>query len=277
MSEGRTMPTVRRLSSVAALATLIACGRGAGPGKPPTVDELFEADLAASGGRAAWESIRTIRSEGTLNTTSDRAVGEVVMVARAPNLRHMFITTPSQVMESGCDGTTTWSVDGKDDPRILTGGQAARALRDASIKSLDWRRQYERGDVVGPVTYHDHPAWKVVFKAADLTTTVYYDRATHLELGKDSTERTPSGDITSRMYFPSYRRFGAIKQPDTITTNFGDELMVIKIETLDLNPRLQPTAFALPPEVAALRDAIADDAPPVDEPAPPPPPSDDAR
>lgn len=271
------MPTVRRVSSLAAIATLIACGRGAsGPGRPPTVDELFEADLAASGGRKAWESIRTIRSEGTLNTTSDRSVGEVVMVARAPNLRHMLITSSAQVMESGCDGATTWSDDGKDDPRILTGDQAARALRDASIKSLDWHKQYERGDVVGPVTYHDHPAWKVVFQAAGVTTTVYYDRATHLELGKDSTETTPGGDITSRIYFRSYRRFGAIKQPDAIATNFGDELMVIKIEALDVNPRLMPDAFALPSGVAALRDAIAADAPPADDPAPPPPPGDDA-
>lgn len=278
MSQASARTSLMRTSSVAALATLIACGSGAsGPGKAPTVDELFEADLAASGGRTAWASIRTLRSEGTLNTTSDRAVGEVVMVARAPNLRHMLIMTPGQVIESGCDGATTWSVDGKDEPRVLTGDQAARALRDASIKSLDWRRQYERGDVVGPVTYHDHPAWKVVFTAADVTTTVYYDRATHLELGKDSTERTPGGDVTSRMYFPSYRRFGAIKQPDTITTNFGDELMVIKIETLDVNPRLQPHAFALPPDVAALRDAIAADAPPADDPAPPPPTGDDAR
>lgn len=61
---------------------------------------------------------------------------------------------------------------------------------------------------------------------------------------------------------PPNRRFAAIKQPDEIATNVGDELMVIKIETLDVNPRLMPDAFALPPDVAALRDAIAADAPP---------------
>jgi carboxyl-terminal processing protease len=81
-------------------------------GSSPSVASIFDAYLAASGGRAAFEKITNRVSKGTVELTSLGMTGTVEFVEQSPDKLSVIITAPGfGVMQETYDGARGWLQD----------------------------------------------------------------------------------------------------------------------------------------------------------------------
>lgn len=241
---------MRTLPIATAMLALAACGgRTERAASAPSVDEVLEAELAATGGRAAWTAIRTLHVRGSLAAPGLEGTFEVT--AEAPNRTHMIMRIPgSPPMEEGCDGTASWKR--QQGIRLATGDELARELREAAIKTLDWHTEYDSIAVAGPAIFASRPTWRVVGTMPGLTKTMYFDRETKLQLGEKRTETEGGVTSTARMTMSDYRTYGAIQLPATVDVTEGAFTMRLTLDEVTLDQPVPAGLFAPPPETAEL-------------------------
>jgi len=238
-----------------AAASAAACGHSSAPaGPPPTVDEVMEAFVEATGGRAAWDGVTAIRGRGRAEFLPAKLTATIEMTIRKATGKRIHLEVPGAgTMESGVTGDVAWEWSDAEGARILTGLDRKRELLDLEIcDELDWHRKYEDGKVVGAADYRGRPAWKLerVDRVGDLEIS-YYDRDTHLALGGE--DESTTGSEPDRTRVVAYADVPPIKFPNVIEMAGRGRTLRITLDTIEINPDLPADVFALPPAVAVLR------------------------
>lgn len=221
----------------------------------PTAESIIEAYIEATGGRAAREAVHSLRGSGTIRITKLGIGGKIAMMMQAPNLAHVIVDIDGLGRtENGCDGTTVWEKNSMTGARILEGAERERSLRDGMLHAdLIWRELFPKVELLGKADFEGRPAWKVQLTstAGDLET-AYYDRETHLQLGKEAIAKTQMGEIPTRSHYAHYARYGAITLPDKIIESTQGMDIELTLDQVELNPTLPADAFAVPADVVPL-------------------------
>jgi outer membrane lipoprotein-sorting protein len=227
------------------------------PAEPakPTAESILEDYVTATGGRAAREAVTSMRATGTMRIAKLGVGGRLEMQMKAPNLMRLSIEIEGLgKMESGSDGKTVWEKNAMTGARVLEGNERERALRGAMLQSdLMWRELYTKVELVGEVEFEGHPAYKL-----EMTTplgdveTVYFDRETKLELGKEEVSKTQMGEFPTRSVFYDYKTYGSIKMSSRMTETAQGVETELTLENVELNPTLAADAFVLPADIKPL-------------------------
>ena len=260
------------LAVAAALAT--ACGGGAKapagpadpasptePGGPPsgeltTAEAVIEASIAAQGGRERIGKVQSMRQTGTFGIPQMKLTGSMTTVAAPPR---NFVATIELAgigtIRRGLTGDLAWEVSPMTGARIVTGGERAQFLREATFNAeLIWKQLYPKAELAGVVEFAGQPAYKVVLTAADDDTqTRYFAKDTLLPLGAEMVAKSQMGNIPGESMLSDWRDVGGIKFPHKVVQKQGPQAFEILIDKIELDPALDPSAFALPPEIAALQ------------------------
>ena len=236
-----------------ALLLLAAPAFAADDIKPEAILDKY---VEVTGGRAAYEKIKTEVATGTLEITSIGLSGTLTIYQAAPDKAYTTIEFSGGVgkAEEGSNGQVAWAINGMQGARIKEGDERASSLRrDALNADIRWRDFYTKAELAGTEDVGGKACYKVVLTPNEGgAETRYYDKSSNLLVKVVMPITTPEGAATAEMALSDYRDEGGILVPHTISQKVPGADILVKIETVKHNPEIPAGRFDLPAEIKAL-------------------------
>ncbi|MCH2136782.1 MAG: outer membrane lipoprotein-sorting protein [Phycisphaerales bacterium] len=262
----------------AALTSLAVLAQSTPPGGPaqpsqeaqPSAKEalssaetIIERCIEATGGRAAWEAITSIRGMGTVSLTGLPAQGrfmvsqtrtgfrmDVDMFSQGPDAAWVKVTSQSTVR----NGDHTWREGENAPPRLVTGPTRDDLLRKSTFNPLlDLDRWYDAISVEGMEEVDGNQCWKIKLEPKDP------DDPTELRwFGVDDglmikLAQTPAGGgVTSELTLSDYRPVGGVLLNHVmIVSNLGASFER-RFDAMQIDVSIDPCLFEPPASIASL-------------------------
>lgn len=246
---------VGRLATFAAGAMLVVAPALRAQSLPPAA-ELVAKHVAAIGGKDALAKIKSMEQKGTMEipTMGLNATVEGVMASPSRMVSKQTIPGIGEIA-GGFDGTTGWSMNPMQGPRVLAGAELEQAKEQADFEgnmtyALD---RYSSVETVGLVDFANEKAYKVKFvrKGSGRETITYFSQATGLAIGGEMTQDSEMGKIQLTSVSSDYKDFSGIKMATRTEVTMGPTKIITTIQDVKFNTA-PATAFELPAQVKAL-------------------------
>lgn len=222
-----------------------------GPPSPqptPTADEVYSKYIAAIGGQANIDKIKSRVLKGS--TAQANGVVSFEISQAAPDKFHIVATTPTGAFARGFNGTAGWE-KGPQGVRALSAAEVAQLqnsigfLRHVRLKeqfaSLRWR---------GIQSIGDRRAYLVIGTTADnRQERLFFDTSTGLLLRRISYMATLLGLIPEQIDFEDYRDVDGVKFPFTIRVSsieVGNPVSTRTFSEMKLNLPVDDKKFNMP-------------------------------
>lgn len=204
----------------------------------PTVDQIIEKYIQATGGKAAHEKLNSRVSKGQFEIPAMGAGGSLESYAKAPNKVKTTITIEGfGVVEQGFDGTVGYSSDPQNGLHEMTGDELASTKRDADFYgNLKIKEYFPKMTVRGKDKVGDHEVYVVDAVTAEGSAEVFYfDTQNGLLVRSDSQRATPQGKMAIQVYMDDYKEVDGVKVPFTIRQENEAMAFVIKFSEIKHN------------------------------------------
>lgn len=219
----------------------------------PDARSLLDRYVHETGGMAMRE-LQSIRTAGTFNLPAMGAAGDLEMIQARPNLITMKVTIPGLgEIRSGFDGSTGWTLNPMEGPRLLSGGELTQirddaafdsSLRDASLVAS--METVEKTQAAGRDCYKVKMTWKSGRETFDC-----FDAENGLLVATWLTAETAMGAVESTVLYGEYKQFGAVRLPTRTTQQVMGQEFVIIVTNVDFTA-VDKAAFTPPAEIQAL-------------------------
>jgi hypothetical protein len=215
-----------------------------------TAEQVLDKYLIASGGRAAYENMKTMVTTASLELVEPGLRGTMILSQRSPD-KLLVTTTIDQIGEArqGFDGKVGWSKDKLQGLRTLEGLELSRFRMSANTDLfMRWRSFFREVSLQGTRKVGDRTAHVVRMLPQEGDALVgYFDTKTFLPVRMDGTFQGPQGEIPIVTHLSDYRTAGGIKVPYLMRQRVGDAMtMVIKISDVKVNAPVDDAIFAKP-------------------------------
>lgn len=247
---------LRPLALVAAAALALGGGAYAGQDVLPKAETLLDGYVKASGGKEAYEKIRSTLTTGTI------AVGDVKGTLKAyhaaPNLSYTLIEFEGiGRFEEGVDGRNAWGLDAMNGARLKEGDHKALSLRMATFNApLHWRKLNRKVETLAlePLDGRDHYKVRLTPESGgDMT--VWFDKQTGLQSRLALTANLNGTDTAIEVDFSDYREVAGVKLAHKVRQRVLGREQIVTIERVEVNADIPKERFDPPPAVTALIDA----------------------
>jgi len=218
-------------------------------------EAILDKYVEVTGGRAAYEKIKTEIATGTLELTSMGLSGTLTSYRAAPDKSYTVIDFAGiGQAEQGSNGEVAWSINAQEGPRIKQGDERATALRsDAMHPEVRWRDYYKKAELAGTEDIDGKPCYKVVLTPNEGgAETRYYDKSSNLLLRVMLPVTTPQGAMTVEQNLSDYRDEGGILVPHTLMQKIPNLDILVKIDSVKRNVDIPASRFDVPAEIKAL-------------------------
>jgi hypothetical protein len=215
----------------------------------PSVEQILDKYLAASGGRVAWQKLNTRVSTGTVDVPAMNVAGTVEMREKAPRRILVTVTISGAVFTQGFDGTVGWSNDPQNGVREQTGPELAETRRDADFyHPLDMHVLYSKFKVLGAENVGEHLTYMMEATPADGgdPDKLYFAADTGLLVRAISQHHSPEGVDSIQEDFGDYRTVDGIQMPFSIHQTSPQMDFTIKIDEVHHNVALDDAQFSKP-------------------------------
>lgn len=250
--------TRRPLRALALLAALVAACSPSPSAEPPApanqVDEIVAAHLAARGGEERLQALRSIRQTGTV-TASDGRTARIVREIQRPGLFRLEFTYQGTTSVFAHDGTTGWQVaplQGQFEPRAMppeTDAAGGADQRDIEGPLVDWRQKGHVVELAGreALAGAEVDKLKVTLKGG-VVRYDYVDAASHLVVRSDVSRIVRGHRTELQSTFSDFREVAGLVFPHRLEIRAKDrpQVMTIVVETIELDPQLDPASFQMP-------------------------------
>lgn len=215
-----TIPSTRRAfmgacvtASLISLAPIAASAQ-----KTPTADEIINAYIVATGGKAAYGKITSSIMTGEIEVVAQKIRGTVTVKAKAPDKFLLVQELAGNKFEVGYDGKIGWARDPLHGLRTLEGKELEQIKDSATFNAtLNWKQRYSKTEVLGIRKVNGADAYAIRLTSKQGTpTTQFYDVKTKLLVRSDSNAATPEGSLPTETYTSDYRSQDGVKVPFTI-------------------------------------------------------------
>jgi len=240
-----------RYGLLAAAAAALSAAQAPLPRGGAILDKYIE----ATGGRAAHDKVQTMTETATMEIAAAGVRFQVTTYHAAPNKSYMLMEIPGVgKMEEGTDGDVVWSLSAVQGARVKQGDERAFALLTAALKSdLRWQDFYKSVETVGVENVNGEPCYKVELTSKEgLKQIRYYSTKSGLMLKAALTLKTEMGEIPTETLLSDYRDESGILAPHKIVTKLLSQEMIMTVESIQINPEIAASRFALPAEIKAL-------------------------
>ncbi|MFN0137390.1 MAG: hypothetical protein ACKVS9_14900 [Phycisphaerae bacterium] len=232
----------------------------------PKASDVLDGYIEATGGKAAWQRVRTRHSIGTFDMAAMGVKGKIETWAQTPSKVATRVEMGALgTKETGCDGKAAWEIvnlgeigellgegDGKGKKvRLLEGAELAYALREATFNAdLRWREMTKEAETIGEETIDGKETYKVRVVTKDGATMVmWYDKPSRLLVRVDTKARTEMGEVDVPVYPSDYRKVcGVLIAHKTTTRMMGMEQTAV-FEKIEINKPVDAKRFVKPREV----------------------------
>lgn len=222
----------------------------------PTVDQVLNRYLEATGGRTAYEKVKSETSVGTMEMKAQGIKGRMAGYRRAPNLSYSIVEIDGVgKIEEGVSNGVVWEMSPLAGPRVKSGEEGAFAKREATVnKDLNWRDVYAKAEVTGEETIDGVACYRVVLtpKEDGRPETRYYDKQTGLMKRMLVVAATQMGDLPVETTVSAYKQFGELKAATRIVTKMASQEMVVTISSVEFNKEIPASRFEPPADIKAI-------------------------
>ena len=219
--------------------------------------EIIENMIEAMGGRESIESIKSIKQTGTLSIPMAGLSGAVESYTMTPDKFLLKLTIPAMGETlQGLNGSTAWSSDAMNGPRVLPDDQSKEMVDSANLhKQLEYTKNYKSIKFDGETEFNEQRAYKINLVDNDgKKSTEYFSVESGLQIGGVAVTSSPMGETEVTMQLEDYKELGGHLQPTTIIQVVGPTKVIITISDAEYN-KVDESVFELPDSVKALLKA----------------------
>jgi hypothetical protein len=221
----------------------------------PTAQQVIDRYIEATGGKAAYDSLKSRRAEGTFSMADLGVEAKMTVLMRSDDRAVVTIEVPNVgTFRQGMADGVVWTIRPTDGPRILTGAEAvatARTLRMVSEITLDG---YRDAKVLDVVALNGRAAYRMQLTAlADTLETRFYDVETGLLVRTIGKTGSTLGEITVSSNFTDYEDAPPIRMPMKVQQMLPGASPESAMTKVEHNVEIADEVFALPPEIVELQ------------------------
>ncbi|MFN2602870.1 MAG: hypothetical protein ABR582_08975 [Gemmatimonadaceae bacterium] len=240
------------MSALAAVSVGAQTPAAASAALPPAATLM--AKYSATIGGPAILKAQQITTKGGMMMAAAGINATFEMVQLAPNKMQMLTTIPGVGnIQLGYDGTTAWSMDPMQGPRILSGKELDEVREEADPRaSARTPDLFTAMQTVGDTTMAGERCYlvKLTWKSGRETYDCY-SAASGLMVGSKSVQQTAMGAIPVTTEYSDYKKFGDFMMPTKTTQSMMGQQQVMTISSVDVGTGAGVT-IAPPPEITAL-------------------------
>lgn len=232
------------------ITAAIACGASL-----PPAGEVLDRYTEAIGGKAAYERIRTIHSEATVEFRGANRTATRSSWRAAPDRSYNVLDIPGLGrIEEGTDGRLAWSISPQRGPEIKSGEARDLALRAAAWNGeVRLRELYPRIEVAGAEDIDGRPCFELRLTPPTGAALIrYFDQQSGLLVRNITRVATPAGDLDVVTDVSDYREVNGVRTPFRIVQKGAGPVMVFTIEKLEYNVPIPASRFAVPAAIRQL-------------------------
>ncbi len=228
----------------------------------PTAEQILDRYVEVTGGKAAYDKVKSVTMLGTMEIKGQNIRGELKMFRQDGGKYYTVVDLPGiGKQEDGSNGTVVWdkTVLG---PRIKTGVEkflascAAGAMSEYGRGALEKDSCYAKTEVLGEETLNGKPVYKLRMTPKEgKPEEQYYDKATGLLARTKMIIPSPMGEVPIVAVVEEYKTVDGITTPSKLTNEMGAVAMTMTFTSIRFNENVPAAMFALPPEIQALVDA----------------------
>lgn len=236
---------------VLATAAILPAATGASPAGTPTADDVIARSIAARGGLAAIQAVRSVRMTGSM-TMGPMSIPMTVEIERPDRLR-VEMRLQGRLLVQAFDGRQAWTVP--------PSGQGAEALPEEAARPMAQQADFEgplvgyrakgnRVELVGREKVGDADAWRIKLTRASGEIEYYLiDAASWLPVRVESRRQLGDDEVEGDTTLGDYRAAGGWLWPCSIVNAVKGrpEKQSISFDRIDVNPVLDASRFRMPP------------------------------
>ncbi len=230
----------------------------------PKAEAIIERHVEATGGRAAYEKLRSRVATAEISMPAMNLKGTVKSYQAPPN-RVLTITEIPEVgpTREGCNGEVAWEINAMMGARVKEGAERAFALREATFNSeLHWRKLYRKVETVGTDEVDGRPVFKVELTLEEGGPLYhFYDKESGRLVKVATTLPTMMGDIPIEVIVSDYREVDRVALPHRLVQRILTQEMTITFTKIEHNVEIPADTFDLPEQVRELLAAGKSDRP----------------
>ncbi len=223
----------------------------------PSAESLLDKYVEVTGGKRAYDARKTEIAHGTVEYAAMGVKGKMIRYASDQGEYRVTMELPGiGKVDAGVTKGVAWERSDLLGPRVKDGSERAEAVREAKLNSNAlWRDLYTKVETAGEETIDGEPCYKVVMVPTDgEPETIYLSTKTGLAVKMAVTANTQLGSLMAEILFGDYKSFGGILSPAKVTEKTAGQEITIVIDSVEVNPEIPASAFAMPADVAALTD-----------------------
>ena len=251
-----------KLAAMAAIMIATTAVKADDPDKTPTAISILKKFSEASGGAAKFKEIKAMKMTGNLEIAAAGINGTIEIIQQSPNK----IATKAEMdgvgsQSQGSNGEIGWELSTMMGPRLLDKKELVRLIEQADLsRYYDPENFYKEMKVDGMKEIDGEKCYKLVLThKAGHKTTEFYSVKTGLQVASEATIPSPMGEMDIVTSINEYKEIGGLKFPAKIESKFPNGMsQVVSMDTIEINPKVDANAFAIPSEVQGLVDETKD-------------------
>ncbi len=235
---------------------LIAGSRG-GTSLPNPVD-LMDKFIEATGGKTAYQSVKTQSVKADVTFQGAGLKGQVVTYSAAGGKRYSaFDLAGAGEFESGSDGNTAWERSAILGPRLVPNSEASGGMTGPGPDEvLTWTNAFQSIETVSQDQVNGAPCYLVKLtgkKPGAKASTMCFDNQTGLLTKISTTVKTQMGEVPLDCKLSDYRADGPIKSAHHVETTVSGQPVLIDVTEVIIDGSVPDGVFKLPDDVSALK------------------------
>ncbi len=247
------MIRTQTLRFTVALTALAAASAGAQSASLPPAATLL-AKYATAIGAPALLHAPQITTRGGLMMSAAGINATFEMLQLAPNKMQMVTTIPGVgAIQVGYDGTTAWSVDPMQGPRVLSGKEFDEIREEADPRAAARLPElFAALQTVADTTMGGEQCYlvKLTWKSGRETFDCYSAKS-GLIVGSKNVQQTAMGAIPVTSLYTDYKKFGDFMMATKTVQSMMGQQQVMTITTVEVGTGAG-VAINAPPEIKAL-------------------------
>jgi hypothetical protein len=218
---------------------------------PPALraEEVLEKFVTASGGKAAWEKLKSRVATTTFVGPPEGMPLELTQAA--PNRWRAKIVAKWGSFEQAFDGKSGWQRGPGGDVADLASKDLADARRDAPLAlPLALASLVTELKVIADAPVGKGNAHVLEGKNGAVTERLYFDDKTGLLVRWSSELHTALGELPEETSYEDYRKVDGVMLPHLVVRNIAGEAQTIKYQSIKHNVPVEDAQFARPAAAA---------------------------
>lgn len=215
----------------------------------PSVDEILDKYIKASGGKEAIQKLTSRAAKGTFEIESMGMSGGFQSFAKAPNKTATTIEIPGfGTVNQVFDGTKGWDSNPQTGLRELAGEELAAQKRDGDFyQTINMKTHYPKMTVKSKEKVGSAEAYLVEATPAEGgPEKLYFDVATGLLIRTDTERDSPQGKMAIEAYMSDYKMVDGVNVPHTLKQVTPMFSMTIKMAEIKHNVPVEDAKFNKP-------------------------------